>query len=214
MPSLHPIVIIGAGPAGMMLAYLLAPNGVAVRVLERHKDFDREFRGEFVQPSVVQVLEQLGILEALQAKGRVAPIRAVRMHRGKRAFASSVGPDGGPAGQALHQPSFLALLHAECGRYAGYRLDFDAKVEDLVEEGGRVRAVTARIDDREERIDARLVVVCNGRNSSLRKAVGAEVEELERPYSLLWMRFDVAGKPELYPDTLDGFVTRRAFCVL
>ena len=214
MPSDHPIVIIGAGPAGMMLAYMLASNGVAVRVLERHKDFDREFRGEFVQPSVVEVLEKLGVLGALRMKGCVVPIRAVRMHRGKRAFASNVGPGGGPAGQALHQPSFLALLHEQCLRHSGYRLDLGAKVDDLVEEGGRVRAVLARIDGHDERIDARLVVVCNGRNSSLRKSVHAEVDELEKPYSLLWMRFDVSERPDLYPDTLDGFVTDRAFCVL
>jgi 2-polyprenyl-6-methoxyphenol hydroxylase-like FAD-dependent oxidoreductase len=214
MASPLPVVIVGAGPAGMMLAYQLASNGVAVRVLERHKDFDREFRGEFVQPSVVAVLDELGILDALRANGRVAPIRAVRMHRGTRVFASNVGHDGGPAGQALHQPSFLALLHEECARHAGYRLDLGAKVDELVEEGGRVRGVVAQIGGKNERIDARLVVVCNGRSSSLRKAIHADVEELEKPYSLLWLRFDVSDHPELYPDTLDGFVTPRAFCVL
>src|SRR6266542_4791023 len=60
-----PIVIVGAGPAGMMLAYQLASNGIPVRVLERHQDFRREFRGELVMPSVLGALEQLGVLQQL-----------------------------------------------------------------------------------------------------------------------------------------------------
>jgi 2-polyprenyl-6-methoxyphenol hydroxylase-like FAD-dependent oxidoreductase len=68
-----PIVIVGAGPSGMMLAYQLASNGVPVRVLERHKDFDREFRGEFAQPSLSEALGGIGVLEPLRRDGRVIP---------------------------------------------------------------------------------------------------------------------------------------------
>jgi 2-polyprenyl-6-methoxyphenol hydroxylase-like FAD-dependent oxidoreductase len=212
--AVDPIVIVGAGPAGMMLAYQLAANGVAVRVLERHRDFEREFRGEFIQPSVVRVLDALGIIDELHRRNGVQPIRAVRMHLGLRPFATNVGPDGRPAGLAVHQPTLLGLLHEQCSRFPGYRLDFGARVESFVRENDRVRGVIARIGASDERIDGRLVVVCNGRNSSLRKDLGTEVDELEAPYSVLWLRFDVSGSPSLYPDTLDGFITRRAFCVL
>jgi 2-polyprenyl-6-methoxyphenol hydroxylase-like FAD-dependent oxidoreductase len=206
-----PVVIVGAGPAGMMLAYRLAASGVPVRVLERHKSFAREFRGEFVQPSVMSVLEQLGLLGELRAKEAVVPIRAVRMHLGARAFATNVAPDGGPAGQAVHQPSLLELMHERCARLAGYRLDLGARVERLLQQDGVVRGVVTSTG---EQIAARLVVVSNGRNSPLRATLGLAADELERPYSLLWLRFDLSARPELYPETLDGFLTAKAFCVL
>lgn len=209
-----PILIVGAGPAGMTLAYQLASNGVPVRVLERHKDFDREFRGEFAQPSLIEALEPLAILPPLRQAGRVMPIRAVRMHFRSRQFASNVGPNGGPAGEAVHQPSFLGLLHEQCQRFPGYRLDLGATVTTLETTGGRVTGVTARIAGKETPIEAPLVVVCNGRGSVLRKVVTEPADELEKPYNLLWLRFDVSKRPDLIPDTLDGFVMPRGFYVL
>jgi 2-polyprenyl-6-methoxyphenol hydroxylase-like FAD-dependent oxidoreductase len=198
----------------MMLAYQLASNGVPVRVFERHKDFDREFRGEFAQPSVLDPLERLGVLPELRRRGRVMPIQAVRMHHREHVFASNVGPDGRASGEAIHQASLLSLLHEQCVRFPGYRLDLGAPVTGLLQEGGRVGGVVARIGDREERIPLRLVVVCNGRASALRKEVGASAEQLETPHSLLWLRFDLSLRPELVPQTLEGFVTRRSFYVL
>lgn len=208
-----PIAIVGAGPAGMMLAYQLASNGVPVRVFERHKDFDREFRGEFIQPSVLEPLEELGVVKKLSAAGRVVPISAVRMNRYSKMFAENLGPDGAPAGHIMHQPSFLNLMHEECSRFPSYRLEMGAPVDEVISEGGRVSAITARIGGEQKKVETRLVIVCNGRNSALRKSVGAEVVEFETPYSVLWLRFALP-QPALLPDTLDGFVTARAFCVL
>jgi 2-polyprenyl-6-methoxyphenol hydroxylase-like FAD-dependent oxidoreductase len=197
-----------------MLAYQLAAHGVPVRVLERHKSFAREFRGEFVQPSVLTVLDQLDLMSELTKKDAVAPIRAVRMHRGQRPFATSVGPDGGLAGNAVHQPTLLSLLEARCARHPGFRLDMETRVERLLVEDGRTSGVVIRRGEKEEKVPARLVVVCNGRNSSLREQLGLATDELETPYSLLWLRFDLSSRPDLYPDTLDGFLTQKAFCVL
>jgi 2-polyprenyl-6-methoxyphenol hydroxylase-like FAD-dependent oxidoreductase len=210
-----PIVIVGAGPAGMMLAYQLATNGIPVRVLERHKDFDREFRGEFAQPSLIEALDAIGILEPLRQDGRVMPIRAVRMYYRTRAFASNVGPGGAPAGEAIHQPSLLRAFHHACESFPHYRLDLGAAVTGTVaDDAARISGVRARIGGNEEQIDARYVVVCNGRGSALRKSLTATVDELEKPYSLLWLRFDVTKRPELAPDTLDGFVMPRGYYVL
>jgi 2-polyprenyl-6-methoxyphenol hydroxylase-like FAD-dependent oxidoreductase len=209
-----PIVVVGAGPAGMMLAYQLASNGVPVRVLERHKDFDREFRGEFAQPSLIEALDCLGILEPLRRDGRVIPIRAVRMHYRSHAFATNVGPNGSAAGQAIHQPSLLQAFHRACEPFPHYQLDFGATVTSLVaSDDGRITAVRARMGGKEESIDARYVVVCNGRSSVLRKSL-TSVDELETPYSLLWLRFDLTKRPELIPDTLDGYVMGRGFYLL
>jgi 2-polyprenyl-6-methoxyphenol hydroxylase-like FAD-dependent oxidoreductase len=209
-----PIVIVGAGPAGMMLAYQLASNGVPVRVLERHKDFEREFRGEFAQPSLIDALDAIGILEPLRREGRVIPIRAVRMHFRAHLFASSVGPDGSAAGQAIHQPSLLQSFHRACEAFSHYRLDFGATVTSMIASpDGSISGVRARRSGKEEPIEARYVVVCNGRSSVLRKSL-TTVDELEAPYSLLWLRFDLTKRPELVPDTLDGFVTSRGYYVL
>ena len=210
---MEPIAIVGAGPAGMMLAFQLASNGSSVRVFERHKDFNHEFRGEFVQPSVLEPLEEIGVLQKLSAAGRVVPISAVRMNRGTTTFAANVGPNGGPAGHIIHQPSFLRLMHEECSRFPGYRLDLGARVDELFTKDGRVTAVGVRIGGKHERVESSLVVACNGRNSILRKSVGAEAVELEKPYSVLWLRFDLKDG-RLAPNALDGFVNARAFCVL
>lgn len=197
-----------------MLAYQLASNGIAVRVFERHKDFAREFRGEFAQPSLLDALGQLGILEVLRAQGRVVPIRAVRMHHRDRAFATNVGENGEPAGYAVHQPSLLGLLHERASRFPSYRLDLATPVSGLVREGGRVTGVVARVNGRDETIPARAVIVCNGRTSALRREAGVEAESLEEPYSLLWLRFDLSRRPDLCPDSLEGFISAKAFCVL
>jgi 2-polyprenyl-6-methoxyphenol hydroxylase-like FAD-dependent oxidoreductase len=209
-----PVVVVGAGPAGMMLAYQLASNGVPVRVLERHKDFEREFRGEFAQPSLIDALAAIGILEPLRRAGHVMQIRAVRMHFRAHPFASNVGPGGSAAGQAIHQPRLLQAFHQACEASSHYRLDFSATVTDMVAgDDGRISGVRARMGGKEELIEARYVVVCNGRNSVLRKS-RTTVVELETPYSLLWLHFDVTKRPELVPDSLDGFIMPRGFYVL
>jgi 2-polyprenyl-6-methoxyphenol hydroxylase-like FAD-dependent oxidoreductase len=212
---MEPVIIVGAGPAGMMLAYQLSSNGVAVRVLERHQDFDREFRGEFVQPSVLKVLEQLGIYAELQRNRQIFPIQAVRMRgRSGRIFASNQNADRSPVSQAVHQPSFLELLHERCSRFPHYRLDLGTPVTRLVSEAGRVRGVIGKSKAGEQRIDGRLVVVCSGRTTSLRKSVELEAVELERPYELLWLRFDASRRPELVPDSLEGYVRPKSYYVL
>lgn len=212
---MEPVLIVGAGPAGMMLAYQLASNGIAVRVLERHKDFDREFRGEFVQPSVLVVLEQLKILGELRRNQQILPIQALRMRTlTGRVFASNVSADGTPVSQAVHQPSLLHILDEQSRRFPIYELDLGSPVTKLVEEGGRVRGVVVRREDGEERLDGSLVVVCNGRTSALRKAANLEAREIERSYELLWLRFDASERPEFYPDSAEVYVTPRSYFVL
>jgi 2-polyprenyl-6-methoxyphenol hydroxylase-like FAD-dependent oxidoreductase len=163
----------------MMLAYQLASNGVPVHVFERHRDFDREFRGEFVQPSVLVLLEKLGMLADLRRGRHIFPIQAVRMRgRNGRIFASNVSTDGNPVSEAIHQPSFLGILDEQCRRYSGYRLELGGAVTDLAKDERRVSGVVVRRDGVEERVAGSLVVVCTGRGSALRKAVSLDAVEL------------------------------------
>src|SRR5687767_1699380 len=148
------IVIVGGGPAGMMLAYQLVSNGVPVRVLERHPDFNREFRGELLQPSVVQPLERAGIMGVLLERGLALPGIERRMFLGTRRAVHVPGPN--ERGAVVSQPGMLALLHERCGQYPGYRMDFGTTVLDAIRENGRVVAMKTRRDGVEGRVDGDL----------------------------------------------------------
>src|SRR2546423_978596 len=167
------VVIVGAGPAGMMLAYQLVSNGVKVRVLERHPDFEREFRGELIQGSNVEQLEKAGIFKVLLDRGLAIPQMERRMFLGHRRAVRVPGPQ--EIGAVISQPGFLALLHELCGKYPDYRLDFSTPVIEAIQENGRVVAVNTKSG----RVDGDLFIVCNGRNSPLRKSFGLETEVFE-----------------------------------
>ena len=187
------IAVVGGGPAGMMLAYLLAKEGARVTVLERHPDFHREFRGETVQPDVVQLLQELGIHQKIA--GATSPLDDVLIEvantpvmrvRGARGPASA-------GAELIPQPLLLETLHAECSRHPGYQILFNTAVARLGRDGrdgGRVTHLVVRREGREERIDADLVVVCSGRGSPLRQQGGAKVEHGELARRALWMAFD------------------------
>src|SRR5438046_386016 len=114
-PRQQEIVIVGAGPAGMMLAYQLASNGIKVRVLERHPDFEREFRGELMQRSVIEQLENSGILRLL-AEGRLLLTNIERqMFLGLKRRVQIPGPV--EMGAIISQPGFLGLLHELCSAF-------------------------------------------------------------------------------------------------
>src|SRR4051812_29125007 len=130
------VVIAGAGPAGMMLAYQLAARGVSVRVLERHPDFEREFRGELLGPSVLPALERLGLMKPVEARGLARRGVERRMFVGRTRRVTL--PSGTELGALVSQPGLLALLHELAGRHAGYSLDFRASATRAVRENGRV----------------------------------------------------------------------------
>jgi 2-polyprenyl-6-methoxyphenol hydroxylase-like FAD-dependent oxidoreductase len=181
------IVIVGAGPAGLMLAWHLASNGVPVRVLERHPDFAREFRGEYLQPSGLAALAAIGVVEELRARGLGEPIEeGALVMDGKLVMALGAGAGG----LAVSQPGLLGLLDESCRRFPHYRLDLESAVTDVVrDESGRACAVTVRAKDGAvSRVEASLVVACNGRGSALRRHVDARVSELETPFEILWLR--------------------------
>jgi 2-polyprenyl-6-methoxyphenol hydroxylase-like FAD-dependent oxidoreductase len=202
MASASPrVVIVGAGPAGMMLAYQLASNGVAVRVLERHPDFEREFRGELIQASVLAPLERSGILRLLLARGLAIPDVERRMFVGRT---RAVRPPGPPErGALISQPGLLALLHELASRYPGYRLDFGATAQEAIREGGRVVAIKARRERAEERVEGDLFVISNGRNSALRKSCGLEAEIFQSTANALWLRFDFSDAEAALPRGVD-----------
>src|SRR3954447_1102979 len=195
------VVIVGGGPAGMLLAYQLASNGVDVTVLERHPDFDREFRGELLQAPIVEALENAGVMRILLERGLALPGIRRRMLLGTSREVRI--PGGTERGAIVSQPGMLALLHELCVRYPNYRMELRTTVLDAVREDGRVAALQTRREGKEGRVSGDLFLVCNGRNSHLRKGSGLTTRQFETTADAMWLRFDFADAPEALPKTLD-----------
>jgi 2-polyprenyl-6-methoxyphenol hydroxylase-like FAD-dependent oxidoreductase len=183
--------VVGGGPAGIMLGYLLARAGVAVTVLEKHQDFFRDFRGDTVHPSTLEILRELGLLEDfLQVP-----------HQQLTSIGGVVGDFRFEAADFRHLPThckfvalmpqwdFLDFLSSRAKKFPGFRLLMQHEAVGLVPEG-----VEARTPEGPLQIRARLVVGCDGRHSTIRQAANLEVLEFGVPIDVLWFR--LSRKPD------------------
>jgi len=182
--------IVGGGPAGMMLAFVLARAGVEVVVMEKPADFFRDFRGDTIHPSTLQVMHELGLL----AQFLKLP------HQKLRSIGARVGGEQITVGDFSHLPvqcpyiavmpqwDFLNFLAEQGKRYPTFRLMMQTEGTDLIEEAGA--AVGVRAKNRQGEIDVRapLVVACDGRHSTMRARAGLAVENLGAPMDVLWFR--------------------------
>jgi 2-polyprenyl-6-methoxyphenol hydroxylase-like FAD-dependent oxidoreductase len=186
-----------------MLGVLLARAGVDVVVLEKHPDFLRDFRGDTVHPSTLQVLHELGLLDEFLA----------RPHQEARTITGVVGDAAVTVADFTHLPTacrfvalmpqwdFLDFLAAAGRRYPGFHLRTRAAVTGLIEEGGRVAGVRATTPDGPLEVRADLVVGADGRHSTVRDRAGLPVRDLGAPIDVLWMR--VSRRPT-DPDQVFG----------
>ena len=183
-------VVVGGGPGGMVLALLLARRGVPVTLLEAHHDFDREFRGDTIHPSVLEMLDQIGLADRLHQLPHIkvygptvmtasGPLTPVDLRRLKTRF---------PYIMFMHQPVFLEFLADEAKKYPHFRLLMGASVQRLVEEGGVVRGVRYRSEDGWHEVRAPLTVAADGRFSRIRHLAGIKAVETSPRVELLWFR--------------------------
>jgi 2-polyprenyl-6-methoxyphenol hydroxylase-like FAD-dependent oxidoreductase len=182
--------VAGGGPAGMMLGFLLARAGIAVTVLEKHKDFLRDFRGDIVHPSTLELIYELGLIDEFLK----LPHEEVDHLTGK------IGATSVTLADFSHLPvhcRFLALMPqwdflnflADHGkRYPGFDLRMRAEVTDLIEEGGRIAGVRAKTPDGDIDIRADLTVGCDGRHSTVRERAELKIEDIGAPIDVLWFR--------------------------
>ena len=174
----------------MMLGLLLARAGVGVTVLEKHSDFFRDFRGDTVHPSTLQVMDDLGLLEDFLARphDKAREIK-VRFRDGEAVLAdfSRLRTRCGFIAM-VPQWEFLDFLRVQAQRYPGFRLLMNAQATGVIEQGGRVSGVRVSTPEGELELPADLVVAADGRHSTLRDAAGLRVRNLGAPMDALWMR--------------------------
>ncbi|HKF77765.1 MAG TPA: FAD-dependent oxidoreductase [Candidatus Dormibacteraeota bacterium] len=195
--------IAGGGPAGMMLGLLLARAGVRVRVLEKHSDFLRDFRGDTIHPSTLQVLDDIGLIDAFLALPH-RKVRRVRLPASRGSVDVDLARLGGryPYIAFVPQWDFLDLVAAEGCRLPNFHLSMGSEVRDLLVEEGRVVGVRTRDDGGDEEVRALLTIGADGRDSVVRQRSGIEVAETSPPMDVFWFR--VSRRP----DDPDGLVAR------
>ena len=206
--------IAGGGPAGMMLGYLLARAGVKVLVLEKHGDFLRDFRGDTIHPSTLEVMHELGLLDEFlklphqkvyelnaqigEVRLTIADFRHLPTRCGFIAF--------------MPQWDFLNFVAEKAARYPGFDLMMKAEVTGLIEEAGRVTGVSARTPNGTVEVRADLVVGADGRSSIVREKAGLRVKEYGAPMDVLWFRLRRTAEDPVA--TMGRFDTGRIFISL
>jgi 2-polyprenyl-6-methoxyphenol hydroxylase-like FAD-dependent oxidoreductase len=190
------VVIVGAGPAGAALAYLLARRGVPVALLERHPDFARTFRGDGLQPSGIDAFDQMGLGDRLRQLPR-AVVNTIDLYQGGRRRARIATQSLGFIGCFIPQPAVLAMLTDQSRKHPSFELHMGTAVRDLIRSGDRVIGVLADGPDGPREYRADLVVGTDGRYSTLRKR-GA-FTELPSPQHFDVLNF-MAPFPDFWPD--------------
>lgn len=197
------VLIVGGGPAGMMAALLLARGGVRVQVLEKHGDFLRDFRGDTVHPSTMEVLSQLGLLERFLARPHDRVERVEGRIAGRDYAIGSFAGLRTPAPFIAMMPQwhFLDFLRDEAAAYPGFSLAMGAGAEGVLEEGGRIAGV--RLADGGEVRPRLLTIMADGRGSLVRRTGLLPLTQLGAPMDVLWFRLPKAAH--------DGAALRGAF---
>ncbi len=206
--------IAGGGPAGMMLGFLLARAGVDVVVMEKHADFFRDFRGDTIHPSTLEVMHELGLLDAFLKLP----------HQKVREISGVIGDETITLADFTHLPTrcgfiafipqwdFLNFLAEHGKRYPGFHLRMQADADGLLMEGDRVTGVQAKTPEGLLEVRASLVVGADGRHSTLRALAELEVEDFGAPMDVLWFRLSQhAGDGS---ETLGRFQAGRIFIML
>lgn len=183
--------VVGGGPAGMMLGYLLARAGVRVTVLEKHNDFFRDFRGDTVHPSTLELMYELGLLEDFLKLPHTRLTSIGGVFAGYPFTVASMRhvPAHCKFVALMPQWDFLNFLAGQAKKFLTFDLRMQHEAVDLIRDGGRrVRGVEARTPEGTVEIRADLVAGCDGRHSRVRKAAGLEVQEFGVPIDVLWFR--------------------------
>lgn len=184
--------IVGGGPAGLMLGYLLARKGIDVTVLEKHRDFLRDFRGDTIHPSTLDIIWQLGFLDEFL---KLPHQRAEKLYgeiNGKETTLADFShlPTQCKFIAFMPQWDFLNFIAGKAAVLPNFRLIHNAQVLSLQEDNGKVTGVMAEVDGEQQAFHADLVVGCDGRNSIVREQAGMEICRFGAPRDVLWLKIN------------------------
>src|SRR4030095_2065119 len=183
-------VIAGGGPAGMMAGYLFARAGVPVIVLEKHADFCRDFRGDTIHPSTLELMYELGLLDEFlkQSHQEVRELRAVVNGQTVPVADFRKLPTHCKFIAFMPQWDFLNFLASHGKRFPAFQLHMETEAVDLLMEDSRVVGVRAKTPQGELEVHADLVIGADGRHSTVHTRAGLEQREFGVPIDVLWMR--------------------------
>lgn len=206
------LCIVGGGPAGMIAGLLFARAGVKTVVLEKHRDFLRDFRGDTIHPSTLQLFHELGLLDELLARDHVK----VSVLHGRIAGRSVPVADfrhlpvAAPYIALMPQWDFLDFVAQVAGRYPAFTLKRCTEAVDAIEQDGRVAGV--RTTDGDTVHASRLVIAADGRGSTLRAPSGLPLETIGAPMDVFWFRLPKSAEPE--NETVGVFEPGRIFVLI
>jgi 2-polyprenyl-6-methoxyphenol hydroxylase-like FAD-dependent oxidoreductase len=210
----HPahVAIVGGGPAGALLAYLLARGGVRVTLIERHSDFSREFRGEGMTPSGMAAIREAGLWEEFDGLP-ATQLKSMALYANGRAFLTldidRVLPAGMQFIRILAQPHLLEMLVRKSADYQGFNLLRGVLVREPMVDGGRAYGVRYRDGDGVDReLAADYVIAADGRYSTLRRALGLELAGGQQAFDVVWCKVPRPTgmiKGRVYSFILDDF---------
>ncbi len=206
-------VIVGGGPAGMMAGYLLARAGVDVAVLEKHADFNRDFRGDTIHPSTLELMHELGLLEEFLKlpHQEFSQLRGIfNGHLAGMADFSRLPTHCKFIG-FMPQWDFLNFFANKAKAFPSFALHMQHEVVDLIIEGDRVVGVRVKTPDGERDFRADLVIGADGRHAITHTRAGFEFQEIGVPIDVLWMHI---SKRDGDPEQLFGFFRHGKLLVL
>ena len=184
------VLIVGAGPAGTVLSYLLSRKGIPVTLIERHHDFDREFRGEILMPSGIEPFTQMGLEKQLNAVPHVnldgVEFYANQKHLTTFAFNKELFGKYNP--RWVSQPDLLEMLVGECSQFRNFKFIRGTRVRELIHENNRVLGVIFDGDKRQEQLFANIVIGTDGRKSRVRSSLGSSFRTNSIPMDIVWLK--------------------------
>lgn len=205
----HDMIVVGGGPAGVVLSYMLARAGLKVLLLEAYRDFNRQFRGDTLNPLSMGLLHDMGLMDEILSlpHNKVDQVKAVGAKE-IEAFNLTYSrmPSKYPYVMILAQPIFLNFMVAKASAYPNFTVQMQARVNDLIQDGDKVSGVRYKTADgtlHEAR--AQVVIGADGRNSAVRELAGLETRTItETPSYVIWFKLPLeAGDPE------EGLVARE-----